>query len=141
MQSAEVLKASQRAVLVALLSIGVAFGSATISSAGTDAILYLLVGLLLVALAAFGIYKRVLDSLYRIGGRKLATFFALFFPITSLVTFALYPLAVGLVASLGATVRTNFALIAAISAVLAIANLAVLVMNILDLRRSRPDPG
>jgi hypothetical protein len=140
MQGAE-LRASQRAAWILLLSLGIAFGSSALTSEGASIVLYILLGIVIVATAVSGLYRRPLEWLHRSGGRRLAGFLAVFLPLGGTLIFILYPLAVGFVASAGADVRTKFAIVAVISGVIAIANLLVLVLNVADLLRSRQAPG
>ena len=130
-------KVSLRAVLVALLSLGIAFGSAALTSRGASVVLYVLIGIVILAIAALGLHRRPLGWLSRVGGTGLARFLAVFLPLVGTAIFVLYPLAVGFVAKVGADVRTDFAVVAIISSLIALANLAILVLNIIDLRRSR----
>jgi len=136
MQSVE-QKVSQRAVSVSLLSLGVALGSAALTSEGASAVAYILLGIVIVAAVVSRLYRRPLSWLDRIGGRGLAGFLGVFLPLGGVLIFILYPLAVGFVATAGADVRTNFAIVAVISGVIALANLGVLILNIVDLLRSR----
>jgi len=130
-------KASQRAILVSLLGLGIAFGSAALTSDGASIVLYILLGIAIVAIAVSGLYRRPLDWLNRSGGRRLAGFLAVFLPLMGVAVFVLYPVAVGFGAVVGLDIRTNFAIVAVISGVIALANLAVLVLNVIDLLRSR----
>ncbi|HLC01713.1 MAG TPA: hypothetical protein VJK02_01625 [Anaerolineales bacterium] len=136
MQSVE-QKASQRAVSVLLLSLGLAFGSAALTSEGASAVVCILLGIVIVATVVSGLYRRPLGWLNRTGGRGLARFLGVFLPLGGALLFILYPLAVGFVATAGADVRTNFAIVAVISGVIAPANLGVLILNTVDLLRSR----
>ena len=140
MQGAE-QRASQRAVRVLLLSLGIAFGSAALTSEGASIVLYVVLGIVIIAIAVARLYRRPLEWLHRSGGRRIAGVLAVLFPLGSALIFTLYPLAVAFVASVGADVRTRFAIVAVISGVIAIANLLVLVMNIVDLLRSRQALG
>jgi hypothetical protein len=130
-------KASHRAVLVSLLSLGIAFGSAALTSDGADIVLYILLGTAFLAIVVSGLYRRPLAWLTGAGGRGLAGFLAVFLPLGGLVIFTLYPLAVGFAASAGATVRSKFAAVAVISGVIALANAAILASNAVSLLRSR----
>ena len=122
---------------VSLLSLGIAFGSAALTSEGASAVAYILLGIVIVAAVVSRLYRRPLSWLDRIGGRGLAGFLGVFLPLGGVLIFILYPLAVGFVATAGADVRTNFAIVAVISGVIALANLGVLILNIVDLLRSR----
>ena len=136
MQSVE-QKASQRAVSVLLLSLGIAFGSAALTSEGASAVAYILLGIIIVATVVSGMYRRPLGWLNRTGGRGLAGFLGVFLPLGGVFIFILYPLAVGFGATAGADIRTDFAIVAVISGVNALANLAILILNVVDLLRSR----
>ncbi len=116
MQDAE-QRASQRAVWVLLLSLGIAFGSAALTSEGASIVLYVVLGIVIIAIAVARLYRRPLEWLHRSGGRRLAGVLAVLFPLGTALTFTLYPLAVAFVASAGADVRTRFAIVAVISGV------------------------
>lgn len=134
-------KASQRAILVSLLSLGIAFGSAALTSDGASIVLYALLGIVIVASAVLGLYRRPLDWLNRRGGRRLAGFLAVFLPLMGVAVFVLYPAAVGFGAVVGLDIRTKFAIVAVISGVIALANLTTFVLNIIDLVKSRQATG
>ena len=140
MQTAETAKASERAWFVGLLSLGGAAASSALVSEGTSAVAYVLLGLLIVGAALAGLHKRIHGFLHRLGGRWLAGFLAVFVPLGGTVVFALYPVGIGFALAVGVPLDAKFIVVAAVSSVLCLANLAALVVNtaaILGNRQSR----
>jgi len=138
MQSAS-HKASQRAVLTMLLSLGVGFIAAAITGEGAAIFLYILLGMAIFGVAISGLYRRPLRSLDRACGGTLARVFAIIFPLAGFLIFILYPIAVAFATAAGVDVQTKFAVVAAILFLLSLANLVVLVVNIVELIRVRQE--
>ena len=136
MQSAS-HKASQRAVLTMLLSLGIAFFVAALTGEGAVIFLYILLGLAFVGVAISGLYQRPLGSLNRACGGTLARVFAVFFPLANFLIFILYPIAVAFAMAVGVDVQTKFTVVAAILFLLSIGNLVILIINIFEIIRVR----
>ena len=138
MQSAS-RKASQRAVLTMLLSLGIAFVFAALTGEGAVIFLYILLGLAILIVAISGLYRRPLGSLNRACGGTLARVYAVIFPLVGFFIFILFPIAMAFTAAAGVDVQTKFAVVATILFLLALANLVVLVVNIVELIRVRQE--
>ena len=137
MRSAEIIKAGERADLAALLSIGIAAATSALVAEGKGIILYILIGTVIITVALLGLHKKPLASLHGIGWPRLTIFLALFFPLSGLLIFALYPFAIGFVASAGVPLKSRIILVSIISGLLAFSNLVVLILNIFSLFRGR----
>ena len=138
MQSAS-HKASQRAVLTMLLSLGIAFVVAALTGEGAVIFLYILLGLAILIVAISGLYRRPLGSLNRACGGTLARVYAVIFPLVGFFIFILFPIAMAFAAAAGVEVQMKFAVVATILFLLALANLVVLVVNIVELIRVRQE--
>ncbi len=132
-------KASQRAILIMLLSLGIGFVVAALTGGGAADFLYILLGIAIFGVAISGLYRRPLGSLNRAFGGTLARVFAIIFPLAGSLIFILYPIAVAFATAAGVDVQTNFAVVAAILFLLSLANLVVLVVNIVELIRVRQE--
>lgn len=137
MRSAEIIKAGERADMAALLSIGIAAASSALVTEGAGIILYILLGTVIITAALLGLHKKFLAYLHGIGWPRLTIFLALFFPLSGLLIFTIYPLAIGFAASAGVPLKSRIILLSIISGLLAFSNLVVLIINIFSLLRGR----
>ncbi len=128
---AGVKHATDRPVLVLIVSLGVALVVGGLAGQESTNWLYLIIGIGALAVGGFRLYRPVVDFINRGAGSIISGFLALVLPLISLVVFALYPLAIGFVSSSGISIELGLVILAATSGLLALLNLATLIVNII----------
>ncbi len=128
---AGVKHATDRAVLVLIVSLGIALAVGGLAGQEGTNWLYLLAGIGALAIGGFRLYRPAVDFINRGTGSIISGFLAIVLPLISVVIFALYPMAIGFVSSSGINIESGLVILAATSGFLALLNLATLIVNII----------
>lgn len=130
MLTAGVNHASERAVFVLIASLGIALVVGGL--AGQEGLnwLYFAAGIGALAIAGLRLYRPVVDFINTGAGSVALGFLAIVLPLMGVIIFALYPLAIGFVSSAGIDVESGLVILATASGLLALLNLATLIVNI-----------
>lgn len=137
MQSADRIKAGERAFAMAFLTLGIV---SIVSALVTDLlgkIVSILVGIGLILFVILGLEKRIIAFSDRIGGAIFIGFLAIFNPLVSTILLGLYAIFGGLAVYLRVSFETAITIFIVVSALLALANLVILLLNVGTLLRLR----
>ena len=137
MQSADRIKAGERSIGMAFLTLGIV---SIVSALVTDLmgkIVSILLGIGFILFVILGLQKRIIAFSDRIGGSIFIGFLAIFAPLGGTIIFGLYAIGIGLAAYLGVPFGTVITIFTVVSALVALANLVVLLLNIRTLLRLR----
>ncbi len=136
MKNAQKMKLSERATAVALLSVGASSLVSVLTTEGFVSVILILLGIASIGAVVAGLHKRLLASLGRTAGEGLIGFLAVFLPLIGIVVFSLYPIGLSIGAAAGIRIPNEFIVTAIVSGLGFLANLLVLIMNVIGLLRA-----
>ena len=137
MQNAEIIKAGERSIAIAFITLGIVSIASAIVTDLMGKIVSILLGIGFILFVMLGLEKRIIAFSDRIGGAIFIGFLAIFAPLAGTIIFGLYAIGVGLAVYLGVPFRNVTAIFTVVSALLALANLVVLLLNVGTLLRRR----
>jgi hypothetical protein len=135
MQNANDQKIGERTFAVSLLSVGLGSGISVLVTDTLGKIISIMIAIVFILVVLLGLYKRISNFFIKIGGSRLIDFLGIFMPVVGVLTMVLYPIAIGVITSLGIDLDKNIIVIAILSALIAIANIVILILNISTLLR------
>ena len=139
MQSADKAKAGERALATSILSVGVASVLAALISEPVGAVFYVLFGLGCIVSVILKIHQRVIQYFSaQKSGSIMISIISIFSPLLGFLLFGFYAGAIGTGLIIGVPFETSIQTIAFGSALLAVANLVLLIINIVSLLK-RPE--
>lgn len=137
MQSADRIKAGERSIAMAFLTLGIV---SIVSALVTDLmgkIVSILLGIGFILFVILGLQKRFIAFSDRFGGAIFVGYLAIFAPLGGTIIFGLYAIGVGFGFYLGVPFETITTIFTVVSALVALANLVILLLNIVTLLRHR----
>jgi hypothetical protein len=139
MQNVNDLKIAERTFATSFLSFGVGICLSILVTDTLGKIVSGLVGIALISVVVFGLHKQITAFFYKIGGKVLNNSMAIFMPLIGVIIFAVYPVLLVFITSIGISIEPSITIIAVTSSILALGNLVVLIMNIIALLRRQDD--
>jgi hypothetical protein len=142
MQNANDQKIGEHTFAVSLLSVGLGSGISVLVTDTLGKIISIMVAIIFILVVLLGFHKRISSFFIKIGGSRLIDFLGIFMPVVGVLTMVIYPIAIGVITSLGIDLDKTIIVIAIMSALIAIANIVILILNISTLlRRPRVSQG
>ena len=130
MQNASNQQMGERTFAVSLLSAGLGFGVSVLVTDILGKVVSIIVAIIFILVVLLGFHKRIAGFFLRIGGSRLIIFLVIFMPVVGVLAMVLYPITIGVISSLGINIDKNILVIVILSAIIAAANLIILVLNI-----------
>jgi len=137
MQSADRIKAGERSIAIVFLTLGIVSIESALVTDLLGKIVSILVGIGFILFVILGLQKRIIAFADRIGGSIFVGFLAIFNPLGGSIIFGFYAIVGGIAVYLGGRFGTDTTIIIVVSALVALANLVVLLLNIATLLRLR----
>jgi len=139
MQSADKAKAGERALAISILSVGFASLLATLISEPLGAVFYIIFGVGCIVFVILKIHQRVIQYFSALkSGSIMISIIGIFSPLLGFLLFGFYAGAIAAGLMIGVPFETSIQMIAFGSALLAIVNLILLVLNMISLLK-RPE--
>jgi hypothetical protein len=141
MNSAErTLKVAERAATTIFVTMGVALLSSFLTSEGLSAIVWPILGALILGVGLSGLSRRLIGLPAQRMGPGLVAALSLASSVGAAIFLGLVPLALGLGSGAGMSIPAPFILVGVITALASLANVVVLILNIAFLARRQPAP-
>lgn len=134
------LRIAERSTLTGFITIGIALMSSFLTSEGIAAVVWPVIGVGLFGVGASGLARRLIRAPAQRMGSGMVIGLSLFTSLLAAVFLAVLPVVLRLANDIGMSIPSEFLAGAVIAGLTSLANVGVLVFNIIDLTRRETAP-